>query len=203
MFALGGVPMIIEIEGIDGAGKTMQARLLKQSLEEKGHKVLIVKDLESTEIGRKIKEMFVSDTPRTKAVELFGFLCCKAHLFSEVVGAAVRDGNYVLCDRGFGSLISYFEAHGFERKLLEDMASIAVPNLRPSLTILLDLPVKEAIRRNMSKQTFSKFDNMGARFFEKQRQVYQTLSQQKDWRVVDAQMSIDRIHEEIMKLIGP
>ena len=169
--------MIIEIEGIDGAGKTTQIRLLKQALEDNGHNILIVKDLDSTEIGRKIKEMFVSDAPRVRAVELFGFLCCKAHLFSEVVETAVRDGTFVLCDRGFGSLLSYFEAHGFERQKLEDMLSIAVPDLRPSLTILLDLPVKDAMRRNVAKPSFSKFDNMGARFFDKQ---YRNRNQSAD-----------------------
>ncbi len=193
--------MIIEIEGIDGAGKTTQVRLLKQSLEEAGKNVLIVKDLESTEIGRKIKEVFVSDTPRNKAVELFGFLCCKAHLFSEVVGAAVNNGAYVLCDRGFGSLISYFEAHDFNRNQLEAMLKIAVPELRPTHTIFLDLPVKEALRRNMAKQSFSKFDNMGARFFDRQRSVYLSLSKRDDWYVVDASKSIDQLHRDIVRVL--
>lgn len=194
--------MIIELEGIDGAGKTTQVRLLKQSLEENGHKVLIVKDLDSTEIGRKIKEMFVSDAPRAKAVELFGFLCCKAHLFSEVVEKAIKDGSYVLCDRGFGSLISYFEAHGFKREKLEAMLEIAVPELRPSYTILLDLPVKEALRRNMAKQSFSKFDNMGARFFERQRTAYLSLSERPDWHVVDATKSIEELNRDILDVLG-
>ena len=193
--------MIIEIEGIDGAGKTTQVRLLKQALENKGHEVLIVKDLDSTEIGRKIKEMFVSDAPRAKAVELFGFLCCKAHLFSEVVDTAVRDETYVLCDRGFGSLISYFEAHGFEREKLEAMLEIAVPELRPSHTILLDLPVKEALRRNMAKQSFSKFDNMGARFFNLQRAIYLSLSERADWHVINAERSIEELHGDILKAL--
>lgn len=194
--------MIIEIEGIDGAGKTTQVRLLKQALEEQGHSVLIVKDLDSTEIGRKIKEMFVSDAPRYKAVELFGFLCCKAHLFSEVVAAAVKDGVYVLCDRGFGSLISYFEAHGFERANLEAMLSIAVPELRPTYTILLDLPVKEALRRNMAKQSFSKFDNMGAAFFEQQRLIYLSLSERTDWHVIDATRTIEDLHSDILEVLN-
>ena len=159
--------MIIELEGIDGAGKTTQVRLLKQSLEENGHKVLIVKDL-----------------------------------FSFVVENAIKDGSYVLCDRGFGSLISYFEAHGFKREKLEAMLEIAVPELRPSYTILLDLPVKEALRRNMAKQSFSKFDNMGARFFERQKTAYLSLSKRPDWHVVDATRSIEELHRDVLDVLG-
>ncbi len=146
--------------------------------------------------------MFVSDAPRAKAVELFGFLCCKAHLFSEVVEDADRDGSYILCDRGFGSLISYFEAHGFEREKLEAMLMVAVPELRPTLTILLDLPVKMALQRNMAKQSFSKFDNMGAEFFSRQRSVYLSLSERADWHVVDASLSIEELHSQILKVIN-
>ena len=193
--------MIIEIEGIDGVGKTTQVRLLKQFLEENGHHAIIVKDLESTEIGRRIKEIFISDSPRDKTVELFGFLCCKAHLFSEVVAPVAQNGTWVICDRGFGSFISYFESCGFERQKLEDMLTVAVPKWRPAMTILLDLSAKEAIRRNIGKPGFSKFDNMGTNFFTKQRAVYSDLSSQSDWRTIDARASIDDIHQDICKIV--
>ena len=68
--------MIIEIEGIDGVGKTSQCRLLKNWFEQTlQHRAIIVKDLESTQLGRTIKEALVTDMPRTREVELFGFLC--------------------------------------------------------------------------------------------------------------------------------
>jgi len=194
--------MIIEIEGIDGVGKTTQVQLLKKFLEENSHQAIIVKDLESTEIDRMIKEIFVSDSPRNKTVEMFDFLCCKAHLFSEVVAPVAENGTWVICDRGFGSFISYFESHGFERQKLEDMLAVAVPKWRPSITILLDLPVKEATRRNAGKPGFSKFDNMGTSFFTKQRAVYHDLSSQPNWQIIDARASVNDIHQEICRIVS-
>lgn len=189
--------MIIEIEGIDGVGKTTQCRLLSRWFESRGQRSVIVKDLESTELGRQIKPILTTDTKRTKEVELYAFLCCKAHLFSEVIGPEVSNGTHIICDRGIASLLSYFEVSGFKTGFLKEMVATVVPSHFLSTTFLLDSGVGEAIRRNVAKPSHSKFDNMGTEFFEKQRVIFMRLAQENGWPIIDANTSIEQIHTAI------
>lgn len=189
--------MIIEIEGIDGVGKTTQCRLLNHWFECQGQRSVIVKDLESTQLGRQIKSILTADTPMTKEVELFAFLCCKAHLFSEVIGPELANGANIICDRGVGSLLSYFEDANFDIEFLNKLVKIVCPVSFAPTTVLLDLDPCEAMRRNVAKPTHSKFDNLGAAFFQRQRKIFLRLATENNWLVIDANQTIDEIHQSI------
>lgn len=193
--------MLIEIEGIDGAGKTTQCRLLKNWFECKGEKAIVVKDLESTQLGRQIKSIFVTDMPRAKEVELFGFLCCKAHLFFEIILPELKSGTHVICDRGTGSFLSYFEVLGFDKTFLTSSLSIALIGEYKPVTFLIDLEVQVALRRNVAKPTYSKFDNMGSAFFNSQRQVYAELAEINHWTIIEGTSSIEDVHQSILSSV--
>ncbi len=193
--------MLIEMEGIDGVGKTTQCRMLKNWFENRGERAIIVKDLESTQLGRKIKSIFVTDAPRSKEVELFGFLCCKANLFSEIIANEVADNSHIICDRGTGSFLSYFEVMGFNREFLRSTLAVLLPKHYVPATVLIDLSVQEAMSRNVAKPTHSKFDNMGALFFEKQRKVFKELAEDGRWFVVDGSGSITSVHKSIFNSV--
>ena len=194
--------MIIEVEGIDGVGKTSQCRLLKNWLEEKlGERAIIVKDLESTQLGRQIKGILVTDVPRSKEVELFGFLCCKAHLFAEIIEKELEAGTHIICDRGIGSFLSYFEVLGFDRSFLENVLLTAVPSGYSPQTLLLDADVHVAMQRNVSKSAHSKFDSMGGDFFERQRKVYLDLALSRQWSVVSSEQPLELVHMSVINSI--
>jgi thymidylate kinase len=159
---------------------------------------VIVKDLESTQLGRQIKSIITSDTPLTKEVELFAFLCCKAHLFSEIIGPEVIKGANIICDRGIGSLLSYFEVASFDIEFLKKLVKTVCPTDFAPTTVLLDLEPNEAMRRNVAKPTHSKFDNLGVAFFQRQRQIFLRLAAENNWVVVNANQTIDEIHQSIV-----
>lgn len=194
--------MIVEMEGIDGVGKTTQCELLKTRLQQQGRKAVVVKDLESTELGKGIKNVLVRNESRPPEVELFSFLACKSQLYSQVIVPTVSDGGIVICDRGIGSFISYFEAIGFSRLFLLNAIELAINGLRPNITILLDVSVEEAVRRKAKKPVQSKFDLMGDDFFHRQRAVFLDLSQASTWSVVDGSTSIEETHSDIAERIG-
>lgn len=182
---------IIEIEGIDGVGKTTQCELLRKGLEQQGKQTIVVKDLESTALGRGIRKVLVGSESRPAEVELFSFIACKAQLFSQVVEPAISAGTIVICDRGVGSFLSYFEAQGFSRLFLRKAIELAIKNTRPMITILLDTPVVEAMRRKTQKNDPSKFDLMGSHFFRKQRDIFLRLSRSPTWKVIDGTLPIE------------
>lgn len=193
--------MIIEIEGIDGVGKTTQCELLKARLQQQGRNAIIVKDLESTELGRGIKEVLVSSASRPPEVELFSFLACKSQLFSQIVIPTIADGGIVICDRGVGSFVSYFESVGFSKPFLLHAIGLAINGLRPNITILLDVTVEEATRRKANKSEQSKFDLMGLEFFKRQRSAFLALSASPSWVVIDGSLSIEDTRELVARYV--
>ncbi|HUX35635.1 MAG TPA: dTMP kinase [Candidatus Paceibacterota bacterium] len=193
--------MIIEIEGIDGVGKTTQCGLLKNKLEEKGMHVMVVKDLESTELGREISSVLVKTGSRPSEVELFSFLACKSQLFSQVIIPSITNGGIIICDRGIGSFVSYFESLGFNRAFLFRAIELAINGFRPNLTILLDVDVSEAEKRKSKKTNQSKFDMMGASFFQLQRDVFLDLSREFSWVTINGSLGIDETHSIITCLV--
>jgi len=193
--------MIIEIEGIDGVGKTTQCELLKEHLQQQGRNVVIVKDLESTELGRNVRKVLVGNGSRPPATELFSFLACKAQLFSEVVVPIISDGGIVICDRGIGSLMSYFEFFGFSKPFLLHTTELATNGLRPDITILIDVTVEEATRRKEGKAEQSKFDRMDNEFFQRQRASFLELAELPSWVVVDGTLTTEEMHAYISDLV--
>ena len=193
--------MIIEIEGIDGVGKTTQCRLLKNWLESQRERSVIVKDLDSTRLGRQLKSFLTAEAVCSKEVELFAFLCCKAHMFSTVVRREVNKGSHIICDRGTGSFLSYFEVSGFSSDFLKEALSVALPRPYGPVTILIDADVQKALRQNMSKPNYSKFDNAGSAFFEKQRLSYQYLARAGQWYVIDGNGSVEDVYESMIDIV--
>ncbi len=192
--------MIIEIEGIDGVGKTTQCNLLKNYLEDLGRRVLVVKDLDSTLRGREIRKI-LNDEAISHEEELFLFSVCKSRLFSEIIIPHISKEGIIICDRGVGSFISYFESFGFSRVSLSGVAHLATSGILPHVTILIDLNIEEAAKRKTQKLEQSKFDLMSNAFFERQRNIFLQLAQDLSWVSLDGNQGINEIHQIIISIV--
>src|SRR5680860_674228 len=99
--------MFIEIEGIDGAGKSTQCRLLKDYFDSINLDSKIVKELDSSEFSNQIKSILVADGIKDAQTEMFLFLSCKSQVFSKIINPCLKSGCTIIGDRGSGSFISY------------------------------------------------------------------------------------------------
>ena len=93
--------MFISFEGLDGCGKTTQARLLKERYEADGNKVLLLREPGGTLIGEKIRNILLDNShtrliPRT---EILLFSAARAQLVDEIILPALQQGSIVLCER--------------------------------------------------------------------------------------------------------
>lgn len=191
--------MILEIEGIDGAGKTTQCELLREWFKKRGVAALCVKDLESTEFGKEVRKMLELEALNSKEVELFAFLACKSQLFSQVILPSITKKTIVICDRGAGSFLSYFEVFGFSHEFLSNSINLATGHIKATLTILLDVSVEEARKRKLEKNMMSRFDRLNEDFFKKQSETFSNLANRFSWRRIDGCKSIITIHEQIVE----
>lgn len=186
--------MLIVIDGSDGVGKTTQCGLLRDRLIKKGVEALVLKTLDSTVIGNLLGNLLRAGVISEPEEQLFAFLLATARLYRECVIPALTKGVTVILDRGVGSHLSYFGALGFGREQLDEMLWF-IPKDLPTLTILLDMDTARALKR---KSAPSMFDRMSEEFFGKQRKIFLALAREKGWTVLNADRSIQDIHQEVL-----
>lgn len=191
--------MLIDVEGIDGVGKTTQCILLQEWLSSLGHSVVSIKESSGTEFGKQINKAIHSQAPRNKIAEMYAFLSAKAQIYAQVVLPQLALECQVISDRGQGSFLSYHSIKtGLGVDVLLAMMNHATLDIQPGITILIDMPADIAIQRNLSKKTLTKFDKMSKAFFEEQRKIFLQLSTSlPNWIVVNGALSIDEVFSQI------
>src|ERR1700730_1231646 len=141
---------LISFEGLDGAGKTTQMRLLEQWLQARG--VASIRTLEpgGTPLGTEIRQL-VLNRPELAIVplaEAFLFQADRAQHFAELVIPALQAGKLVITDRCYDASIAYQGvARGVGVELVEQLSLLATQGLKPDLTILLDLDPAQVYSR--------------------------------------------------------
>ncbi|RTG92428.1 dTMP kinase [Thermus scotoductus] len=192
----------LTLEGLDGSGKTTQARLLAQFLEEKGIKVRLTREPGGGLPG--VRDLLLKGEALSPEAEYLLFSADRAEHVRKVILPALEEGFWVISDRYLDSSLAY---QGYGRGLplswLLQVAKEVTLGLQPHLTFLLDLPPEEALKR---VSTPDRLEKAGLEFFKRVRQGYLELAAREPGRflVVDATRPVDEvqttIRESILKL---
>lgn len=139
--------MFVCFEGIDGAGKTTQARLLYEKLQNEGQPVELVADPGTTALGMAIRQLLLAtDTPITSAAQMLLFSAARAEL-ADYIRRKLGAGATVICDRWLLSTYVYQgEINGIDLDLIRTIFQ-QTSNVTPDLCVLLDLSPEEASER--------------------------------------------------------
>jgi dTMP kinase len=205
---------LISFEGLDGAGKTTQMRLLEQWLAQRHIPYLHTREPGGTPLGVEIRHLLFGrpDLVITPLAEAFLFQADRAQHFSTVILPALEAGILVITDRCFDSSIAYQgAARGVGVELVEQLSMLATQGHVPDLTILLDLdPVLVRRRTHIDndqsgREGQSRFDKETEQFHQRLRQAFLSLARKYPQRikVIDASQPPERIHQEIVGLIEP
>ncbi len=198
--------MFIVIEGIDGAGKSTQAKLLAEWFEERGHEVVLTKEPTDTAFGKLIrklvltggKEGIIDGARISHEAEALLFAADRAEHVAKLIKPSVEAGKIVISDRYFYSSLAYQWARGLDLEWLIDLNRFAI---RPDLVILLDLPVKESMKRINGRSIKTEFDKI-AELQKRVRENYLKLAERfPEMRIVNALASVEDIHNDIVALV--
>ncbi len=204
---------LISFEGLDGAGKSTQMRLLEQWLASRNISYIHTREPGGTPFGIEIRRILFNhpEFTITPLAEAFLFQADRAQHFSTVILPALEEGIHVLTDRCFDSSIAYQGvARGVGADLVMQISMLATQNHVPDLTLLLDLdPTQVHTRTNVAqdasglREQQSRFDTESERFHQTLRQAFLTLARTYPERikVVDASQTQEEIHEEIVALV--
>lgn len=201
-------PLFISFEGIDGCGKSTQLQLLKGHLEAAGHELILPREPGGTEIGEAIRSILLNkeNSAMTARTELLLFLASRAQICQDVIRPALKAGKIVLCDRFMDSSVAY---QGYGRGLGADTVHMlnrfAVQETVPDLTILMDLPVEDAVARIRARgeEKENRLDVESIEFMQRTREGFLALAEaeRERIRVVDARASIPEIEKAILDIV--
>ena len=183
--------MFITLEGPEGSGKSSQLPDLAEFLSGQGWDVLTTREPGGTPIGDQIRQILMRlDNqelhPRT---EILLFLASRAQLVEQVIKPALREGKLVLSDRFGDSTLAYQGyGHGIDLATLRAMLAFATDNLKPDLTLLLDVDVEIGLQRKRKEDEWNRLDAYELAFHQRVREGYHELCRQEPerWRVIDA-----------------
>ena len=195
--------MFITLEGPEGSGKTSQIPALSAFISTRGYDVLVTREPGGTDVGDQIREVLmnlknVSIVPRT---EILLFQAARAQHVEEVIRPALAAGKVVICDR-FGDSTLAYQGYGHDTDLekLQYLVNYATGGLRPDLTLLLDIPVKDGLKRKVDNDSeWNRLDAYAEAFHRRVRQGYLTLAaaEPERWAIIDA----TRDKEQVQKLM--
>jgi dTMP kinase len=167
--------MFVTFEGVDGSGKTTQARLLADQLRAEGREVVLLREPGGTALGERVRELLLDGSGMAPWAEATLFASARAQLVDEVIRPALARGADILCDRYLDSSLAYqglARGLGVERVL--ELNLLATGGLLPDRTFLIVLPLDEAAARRPGEP--DRIEREGRGFLEEVDRAYRELA---------------------------
>lgn len=201
----------ITIEGPDGCGKTTQTELLVKALREEGREVIVTREPGGTRVGEEIRSLVLSAKFKEMRplTELLLMSASRSQHVLEKIAPALKEGKIIVCSRFTDATIAYQGyGRGFDIPLLEKVNVIATTGVWPDLTIILDIDVREGLRRAIKTEKAEARSGEGDRleseeigFHERVRAGYLEVAKKYPARVkvIDASGTIEEVRAAVMK----
>jgi dTMP kinase len=201
------IPPFISLEGIDGSGKSTQCPLLADWLRRRGFRVTQCVDPGGTPIGDDLRRLLLGHQHEMSLLcELFLFMASRAELVSKVIRPALAENSIVVTDRYLLSNVVYQgHAGGLDPEELWHLGYFATGGLEPDLTIVLDLPVTQAVSRR--KKGPDRVESRATSYHEAVREGFLTEARRRPERIriVDGSPPIEavqaRIQQEVVRVV--
>lgn len=200
----------ISFEGIEGSGKSTQVSLLAQALCNQGHEVVVTREPGGTPLGQTLRRLLLepSDSPLAPGAEVLMMLADRAQHVQEVIVPALGAGKIVISDRFVDSTTAYQGyGRGIDLDLLARLNAFACSGCLPTLTVLLDLPVAEGLRRAGQRRSGAgaadHFEAESVAFHERVRTGFLQVARTNPERVqvLDAARPMEVIHQDILAVV--
>jgi len=191
----------ITFEGIDGCGKSTQARLLLEYMNKSGVETILVREPGGTNISESIRELLLhsSSGQMGDRTESLLMTASRAQLTQEVIIPNMEQGKFVIADRYSDSTLAY---QGGGRNLdiewLIELNNYATFTLLPDITFFVDIRSEEALRRLDSNK--DRIEGEGIEFQTRVRKTYHELAERFNDRyvILDGYGEIDDIHQKVL-----
>ena len=202
--------MFITFEGPEGSGKSTQINLLENFLKETHKKFITIREPGGTVIGEEIRKILISSEfdDMSYETELLLFISSRKELMEKIIKPALKNNQFVLCDRFIDSTIAYQGyGRGINLNKIKMLNDLATGGLYPDVTFLLQLDVNSSIERLKSRYLNSelkldRIENENESFYQKIFDGYNDISKSSNRIItIDAMLPMDSISNIIKNKI--
>jgi dTMP kinase len=193
---------LITLEGGEGAGKSTVLEAVRERLAAQGLDVVVTREPGGTPAGEAIRAVLLD--PRLAGLcaetELLLMFASRAQLVREVVLPALQAGRWVLSDRFTDASFAYQGGgRGQPVERIAELERWAAAGLIPDLTLLLDLPVADGLRRANGRGSADRIEMESAEFFERVRAAYRAraAAEPRRFGVIDASRPLEAVLADV------
>ena len=206
--------MFITLEGIEGSGKTTQIWRLVEFFEDRGIECVATRQPGGTLIGENIRSILLdpANSALEPLAELLLYLADRAQHINELIRPALKNGKTVVCDRYFDATLVYQGfARGLSIELIGQLHQLLFDDLKPDVTLLLDLPPQVGLERawrqlNNGQRSGheSRFEAEAVAFHEKVRAGYLELArlEPERFRIIDAAQPQNQVFAAMREIVS-
>ena len=194
--------VLITFEGVEGSGKTTQAKNLVEWLEQKNLKHIFVREPGGTMVGEAIRNILLN--PAYKEMhpkcEVLLFLAARSQLIHERVLPAIKQKQVIIADRFYDSTYAYQVCgRDLPPRLISVFNRFATAAIKPDLTFLFDIDIGEGRARGIFDD---RMETAGNTYHERVRQAYLRLAHRakKRIRILDGAKDLDKLKKEVIDI---
>ena len=192
----------ITVEGIEGAGKTTCMQVVTDFIEQQGISAIHTREPGGTDLGEDLRNLLLGHkhTGMSDDAELLMMFAARAEHIAQKIKPALDAGNWVLCDRFTDATYAYQGyGRGISLEKISGLENWVQGELRPDLTLLMDLPVEMGMERAGKRSAPDRFESEAWDFFERIRQGYLSIAAEQSSRVkvIDASQDLHNVQEQV------
>ena len=191
------IEVLVNLEGIDGCGKSTQSKLLLEKLEGEGEKVIILKEPTKRPHGQKLWDVLHGKRKATNEEILELFVLDRIQHVEEKIQPALDDGTVILMDRYYYSSMAYQVAGGIDVEEIREKHAFAP---KPDIVLIFDLPVSIALERVKGHSDADEFEK--EEHLEKVREAYLNLENDPLVRIISATGTPEEIFGNVWRLVS-
>lgn len=204
--------MFITFEGINGSGKSTQAKLLYEKLLVDGYDVILTKEPSiKNDFCKNLRALLVQTKDISKLTELFILYASRNEHIEKTIKPALQDGKIVICDRYIDSSYAYQCCEQPEIKNLVDTLHNAIGGLMPDITFFIDIPVSVSEERlaplvyeaMVAGEGYKKYDELATSHMQKIVNAYKQIATENKDRIttIDGTQSVETIRSKIYDIV--
>lgn len=199
--------MFLTVEGVEGVGKSTHIETIKNFLDERDIPCILTREPGGTPVAERIRELLLAvheDEALCELSELLLVFAARAQHLERVVKPALAQGKWVICDRFTDATYAYQGGgRGLDVAIIASLESLVQGELKPDLTIILDLDPRIGIQRASERGELDRFEREQIEFFDKVRQRYLDIAAADPQRcaVIDAGNDLATVSSELRKIL--
>ncbi len=197
----------LTIEGTEGVGKSTNLAFVRDWLCARGLDVIVTREPGGTPMAEEVRSLLLSkrDEPVDETAELLLVFAARAQHLAQVIKPALARGTWVLSDRFTDATYAYQGGgRGLNKQVIEQLEQLVQGDLRPDLTLILDIDVESGLNRARQRGELDRFESETISFFERVRKAYQQRAESAPdrYRLINAGASLPEVQAEIDSVLS-